>query len=1035
LISLCPVGHSEQGGSSEETVNTFKPIFPRIAARGLIADVTEPALFTLPRRPADGRQLTLNIYGPPSSRDDKVFTLNRSTRSMWHLRRSLGEAKDHLKAGDFRRASHAYNDAFRRLGDTVDDGLVPCPLYRCIEDGEEMLRHAALAKALLGEPKHAAENMAGLVRFLPKGEKKPDIAARQANVLRAYNLMLHASSAEEPKSNLYRRALDIALDSVEGLSLKDKQAKQLHFLGLVLSVEIAGRRMAVLHNARDLKKRSTMIKRINELFKDLTKHHAKGAAIELIARYRADHAILLARMGLWGPALENARTLTSYPYQMSMATKELISMELFQPFVDGQRVLFTDEIRQRTKTGFWLKRMRTAIRMARLDGIKDAIIGGGVPAALAFVGAKYIFPELDLDPAIAASASATAAVLVKSVFNGWQTDEAFYAGTMGTFDSSPTEDIADIGRLALRGGLAAAAWTTASVLTEEAISRPDLFMEAVAVSERAISTGAELLAGAQALFEAQTYANIWGSVRAANPGEIAYTALTAGAGALYLMTLFRPRTIERMNYFAWLLAPLVVMLSADLGMTLAGEAPLSFAGNFGNHQFTDRVVRSSIAMAEAIIMMGAAGLVLRENRQALGAMGTLLEAFHPRRRNLMIPLSAAMLTGITSPLGGIMQGPGAPDTLLGTAIQGLWISLMLMPIYFTMSSRPMRFTPFLDGIREGWEDSDGAMIPKRIYETLRGGLDAVNKPYYTRAILKGLSWGIIPIALRAKLGWDTNAGLIAMLVSGYLVGNGASYASWSERSSTRWERMALANVLDSTESELKFLSKASKAAKIPQHRRTELKGDALSSIHRFFSQEGQLTHPLHPFMRHASLADRFYPLYSFTLRNRTPGFPRVPNKDLFANFHQMLIGAEMTAGRLETVLEYLRFYSKDSNMYEVIRPALEELAVARERPIVGDRIKRFFEEESWIKDVEDLDVEDYEPVMESSRRLNRARARDAVAVSFSDYESAVDAHGRQGNLEDLLEGLYEMPEDFPTDPTADEGADGKRAQAEEHAGS
>jgi len=129
------------------------------------------------------------------------------------------------------------------------------------------------------------------------------------------------------------------------------------------------------------------------------------------------------------------------------------------------------------------------------------------------------------------------------------------------------------------------------------------------------------------------------------------------------------------------------------------------------------------------------------------------------------------------------------------------------------------------------------------------------------------------------------------------------------------------------------------------------------------------------------------------------------------------------------LLQYVEAFASDIGSFKVIQPLIKILAMARDNPETGDQIKNFFEQNPWVFDLFDVDLDAYAPPMELSRRRTKSKIVNAIRTSKPEFKERTASHGRKLDLPGLYEGLFI---DRPTPP--EEPAD-QDAKSEEPADS
>jgi hypothetical protein len=598
--------------------------------------------------------------------------------------------------------------------------------------------------------------------------------------------------------------------------------------------------------------------------------------------------------------------------------------------------------------------------------------------------------------------------------NGWKSEEALYAGELGQYDRTVAESAHDVASLAFKGGLDMAAWTVPAAFIESGADGASIFSNTLGNAADLYGKFANGLVNLfVSLGEPSTYSNMASTLPPPDVFNIVYNLYTKSAGLLFAANLLSPTARRYTEKYALYFLPGAIMLSADLGMYIAGQSGMDFTPHFESPKYWDRIERATIVGGEMVALMLTSGiLALKSTKTTKEAFFSVLRAFKPSQANYGLPLAAAITTGITSPLGGMMQKGTTPEELALIGIQGAAITFAILPITLLLSGVLKRTVPIGAGVAEAWQDSKGENIFRRLYETVLGGIGSWNIPYAKNRIYRSGTLDLLPAGLRAMVGWDTNQGQALMSGTNYFAGNGAATTTWPETAGTQWERDATVKWTQQAREAIEKIEQERLAGNLTDEEATAKKITALSQLQNFFTTAGQTMHASHLFVDHARMRDRLWPLYSFTRAFVPPSFPLVPNQFLYASIHQILENGhpeKMTPEQVETLLGYALAEAGNPDKQAVLRPLVQTLAMARDSQTFGPLITSFFEANSWILDVLDIDMQDIPPPGTRSRRINRARVREAVKVGLGAYEQAVRAHHRQSQASAHFDGLFTAP--------------------------
>ncbi len=890
----------------------------------------------------------------------------------------LRDLKAHIKAARRARsendritAASKYEEALRLL-EMPADHVSNVSLFKEVIDGESLFKEALFGTTGFSSPERVGENITRLKKFIddpPENTSPLDIV--KAKLLKTYVLFRHAASAHDPQVTQYQRALHLTDEAIEEFPGEHEAADDVIFYGNLLSIEIHTHLLAHAHNRGDHKEEFIHADEIKSAFKRIAASEMPPERLSIIGDYKSDVAIFMARVGLWGEALEMAREVTASDSQFSdtPSAQRLFSEDIFQSFIEdttaGKAFLKPNEIKLRAKQYSLIRRIMMAIAMAYSEGLKQSAMYGSI-GLIAGILADFAILQGG-HTMIAGAAGAAAASAFNSLRNGWATPEAIYASEIGEDGLTWQQSAMDVTKLMMKSGVDVAAWMIPAAVV-------DAGMDGIRIAADTLSRAADLyyqfgewtIANAPALVQSDTYRNLIDSISSMDATQAVYHAYTGAAGLFYLTYLTSSRARSITNRWAWLFLPGAMMLSADLGMLINSD-----------RTWIDRVQRSGIAAGEMLLLMLTAGLLPFENRSSLKkGMQSFFNLINPlsKQSSYALPLTGALLTNVCSAMGGMMQKGTDPSelSLTLTAIQGTATIVGMLGIVLGITGVLKAQVPLVSGIKEGWQDSIGESLHKRTLAVILGALDAFQCLYTQNRVFRAGTWDQPAGILRTMFGWDTNAGQIAMSASCLTFCNGISTATWPETSGTQWERDQIIKV-------------------------TEWKN--LAQIHDFFIKAGQVMHPLHILLSHGSLRAQLWPLISWTRGGFPPAFPHSPNAHLYANLHQLINGGNVEAlnkEQMDTLLEYVRMYSHDPDNHVLMRPFVQTLALARESELHGHRIKEFFQNNIWIAELLDVDLDTHTPPTDRFRRKVRKAVRKAIGkLPIDQFEVRTKSHGRQ----------------------------------------
>jgi hypothetical protein len=988
------------------------------------------------------------------------------------LRKRLDFARGARRSGDLETALEHYRASLSVLESPFDAAADSAPLHRHLPDGRALFRESLFETSVLSAPEDAPAMLNRLSRFIGwiEGTEGCSSDIAQAKILKAYKIMQHTMSASQPKGALLKEAYNL----VQGVryDLDSDENSEIGLYAGLLSIELLARSIAMAHNRRDFRERNLLIERQREIIKEVLADHLTDERREAIASYISDSALLLARLGLWSPALERARTVTSRRLVSTSGAKRLLANPLFDPFVDGARILSAAEIKFRTSKGSFMRRFQAALALAHSKGLRESIFAGlfGLVAGWATgLGASALLGTGGETALVASIAGAALFATLNRIRNGWNTLEARYAAETGTFDRTAAETAHDASQLVLWGGINAATWLLPAAILNSGTESASVFAETLSKATGIYKDLSLTAADGIISFTNQSIARL-GSLSATDVGYSAYQAFIAISAALaassllnkdvrkslgrlsllfvpgaslfaveaaefiadqainlsmshmydlyikasaafFLANFFSPISRSHLSKLAPLFLPGAFGLSAEIGMHLLGQDPGPHPERFSNPLYLDRIARASIISGEMMFMQFITGLMpLRHGASVKEALGSAFYSFK-NPHAYMPPITAAIIgAGIMSPLGGMMQEGMDVHGFSNHLIQGVAITLGILPLGLGISGMLKRFIPITSRLKEAWEDTRGLPLPRALLETLMGYQNSFTVPYMKNRLLRAFTMDLPAAALRATVGWDTNPGQLIMSSMNLVSGTAMATSTWPEASATAWERRAAIDYkIGFLASDIENADSLQQAGRITAAEAAAQRAEAMATTLDFFANAGQVTHFLHPFMAHKSLSDRLWPLYAVSRSFKPPTYPRMPNVDFYANLQRMLSHSgddELSAEGMEALLKFVEHYAKDPENYELLRPLIKTLALSRNSTRHGGRIEGFFRDNPWITDVLNIDPEKYRPSDDRTRRIARSKVKRRIRKRFDKYEQRVASHGRQAELKKQFEGLF-----------------------------
>ena len=877
-------------------------------------------------------------------------------------------------------------------------------LYNNIENGPVLYVEAALGSAIQLSQHEILSTLKRLYRasgFLATDADSSTVLSTniqtiQAELMKSYLLAKYASYVTQQQLPILARAEKILSEAVEKLDTQTiPSAEKLRYSADILSIELAAKRLEIEHLRGNRTGKRASIEKLLQLSRLLAANYSDDNENKATtAAYLLDVAMLFARLQLWGRALEVGRKITENQIlSTTEQSKRLLTSDTFEHFVDKDktRILSPQEIKNSSSFGLpWVKKLEAAVYAAHSESITQSMSAGAMGVVAGFAGELLITGGVSLYGGIGGAALLTS---LNRLRNGLTSEEAQSAFETGLFERSVGEQALDIGGLLLKGAGDAVAWSLPSTLVYNGVDVASIIQQTFAIASQKYAAFANWgVNGVLSLFDPQTYAEAIDSFRTSSDVPLLQRAAqgvlsgyAASAGLYYFANLLVPSLQPKTKKWAPLFIPGAIALSADIGIEIAGIKE----GSSYWADFADRAERAGIVFGEiyfAMFTAGLASLAAKKNfKEGLQSLGKGI-----RTTNYVMPLGAAIITGISSPLGGMVKANIPIDDPFLFLVQGSATTFCLLPITLGFSGLLKGTIPLFEGVAEGWQDTKGMNPIRRVAETILTAASEFHMPYTHNRTFRIFQHDAVPSGVRSWIGWDTNTGQAAMSVINNFYGNHASTMTWTEPSGTMWERDALAKRLSDAHADISKTQEKLKAGEISLAQAENDIYKALGLPHDLLVKSGQNLHPLHMLLPN-DIFGRLYPLVSFIRAAVPPKFPTRPNVFTFANLYQMLCGDSMnyklTGEQVGTMLQYVEAYANDPNEHIVLKPLVHTLALARDSLAHGEQIKKFFDENPWIAQAFDVDFEKLTIERSRFRRKNRAGVRKAIKMPLKEYEA------------------------------------------------
>ncbi len=1020
-----------------------------------------------------------------------------------HINKNLQLARDARLTGDFASAISAYKHVVHWLERPAKVGS-KVPLYHTRPEGYEILTEALLGITALSKENvfgidsiegtnPAVDNIERLAHhsleldaFAKQIGERPQFGITKLNIARtkifeAFNLMQHTSSAAVQHDSLYWQVEKIVSAAIfpekqgekvvrEPLIHPDNSLEEAetHFLGGLLIIEALSRRMELAHKAKNHNSLEMFADRIGSYLSQIYDYHFKkdketGRAAspvgdidghqELFARYEAEIAELKYKLGLGYHALNRVRTIVEGTLGQTAAAQSLREHIYFQGFFDHGRFKPTNDIAEAAFEGALWRRLQAAFAYAHSPSLRNSLIAGAIG-----MGVGVGIAALTGNPELGWAAGGSGATILEGGYqlvSGWNTRQARDAAKFGTNKISGSQTAVDVTKFMAKRVTAGLIWSLPSAMLAVA---PEFFNTvgdtAANIPNGYLTAFSRLADCPESLFPPLISddvirmfyeGNIANALSSIDYTHIGYQLYTKGAGLLFLTNLFWKGSRKQTKNFSPFFILGAMMLSADLGLAIAPPDALTDPMD----AWWDRMGRAGIVGLEMLFMMLTTGLApLAKTGSASQSVKSLFKTLLPIKGNAdyNLPLAAMIVTGLSSPLGGIFQqGLMRPEDIPLLIAQGTAITTGLLGLTLGMSGILKRQIPLGASVVRAIKDVQVARAKEQEiiknggelelttglwrypYEAVRGLGSAFNVGYVRNRVLRIPGPDMVASAGRLWLGggdWDNNSGQAAMSVINGVSGNPYWDSAYPAASGTQPEEMSFINSVDKA-LQAKEAIDAKRRSGIDVSEDEEK--ESLEIINDFFRKAGQVIHPLHFFLPHNSMLDRLWPLYSFTKTFKPPLFPQRPNPFLYASVYQVLadhVGNDMnekqlradpeklSASQFELVLQYIKSYATDTRVYHVMRALIKTLLLARNSERFGKRIDSFFFKQNphlfTLLSI-DPNKEELRAFEERFSRISRATVRNVVKQSPDTYEDRIKRYHKKGNGKHPhdLDGLFQ----------------------------
>lgn len=407
------------------------------------------------------------------------FLADHPTSVLWNIKRNYKRAGYALSSNDAQTSVDSSREILTGLETPVlmQDASDASPIYSHLENGADILVDAATAVFGLSGTETIASGLKWIHSHLHASTVSNADAINyvKLELLRAYKVMEQITEAKNPTIFSYGFALDIVRKTQAWIdkNVTDENTRlEAQYYTHLLSIEIMAHQLtlAVTHRNRVSRRRLTTA--IREPFNELTYPSKILAKLndpkknDIVAQYAANIIILMARLGMWHEARKRAEWLTTNTYlKESEAATRIIEHELISRFVDHNgKIMSVQDIQREMRHRAVIRALKEGVANAYSPGIGHSIIAGGVGLVAGEIsniasGTDHSF--------ILPLAGALLMSLGYRLYKGLTTEEAHDAYIYGLEpERSNEQTLKDIGRLAIKTGLDAAAWIAPAYFLE-----------------------------------------------------------------------------------------------------------------------------------------------------------------------------------------------------------------------------------------------------------------------------------------------------------------------------------------------------------------------------------------------------------------------------------------------------------------------------------------------------------------------------------------------------------------------------------------
>ncbi|MBI4211978.1 MAG: hypothetical protein HY540_05010 [Deltaproteobacteria bacterium] len=766
----------------------------------------------------------------------------------------------------------------------------------------------------------------------------------QGQLLRAHSIMQHALALPCPRVELFNHAHAIVRD------LRPKLhdiADELTFPADLLNVELTARRLDLAHARRDYRMRRVLIDELHRSINQLSGNHHQKAEPEreLIGSMWADATKLLARMNLTRHALREAQAFIHHEiFSKTKAAESLAASPEFSEMYSHS-------------PGNWLERFKVALHHAHSDAASHTFLAG-LFGGLLFANVQAFVDSHGASPWVFGLGAMTG-IAAHKLKNGFVESEGSDAKSAKR-DTSFAKDTASFVAARASDTLLWGAGTT-FLTTAVSSAGQTIIAEKGRLAASMYSHAVEWLWQKMPplLTDSLHSSASLGNVTAAQIIDVLghglyYTAMTA-AGVHFASSLLFHRSRERIKSTAPLAIVPAILLGANIGMSIMGTEDLE-----------SRMGRGVMAVGEGLAVFLMTGVVSLARKKSLekslqSTASSIAQADHSYL------VASAILSGLTSAMGGYMQKDARPEDISQLALLSMAITYSMWPIAIFVSGVARRNIDIGRGITESWEDSIGKPIHQRFAEAAVGGAAAFWTPYLFNRTLRVPTIDIPAAVARTAVGWDSNLGFLLYGLISFLSANPTATMMFPEVGGQDWQYQGLLEALrEKDRSKLvDFLHKATRRLPV-----------------------------FHPFYPH-SLKDRLYPLLAIQRIVSPPSFPLKPETFTLALLHQIIQGANgynLRSDEMDFFLRTTHDLAHDPKSFDLAQSLVQLLHLARDSAPHRHRIEIFFKDHPEIDDLLAIDPKLFPPPTETRRRQRRREVRKRLHLPEETYVARVHEH-------------------------------------------